>query len=840
MSSKLHLISVVILVCSLAMSSDNCLYNPPGPCDNLPCNPCSDDYWQQMRNNQCYKYISSGNPLQVFGNGEPVLPYTSPPEDRLFKSGPLLLHGKSTTTKDGQEELVFLKGAGEYYEITALPHIPNDKITDLFAMLHRNGINLVRLFTYSGDITRVQDGWTYPFTWHPETDQFALRQYNTEFFNRLEHFLDAAENSYSHDYIPRPGDSPIPIKKNHKIYINLCLFDFSDDLNIQWDRSAWNCINNDHGIHSPQDWKEMYHIFQDDGSLNSLGRVQRDFVLKVVRSTRHHANIYYEIQNVPKLGEPENVARWADQVNQWIKRGLDDCDCDGAAHHLTGMTQSSMDEVTMELMKLPDIDFFGRHDACKGMFDRQPNMDAETSCEDRATMHLSLEMESAQFNSDFYLPYIPGEPLTILADTDGLHRMIGGHELAPYGRDFDLNCRYWTHIAFAHGGVFNTKETLHFHENPDELDCLYVDPDDAQYCNYRYGQRLMQPVSCGNCDDFVWEHEDFGDGNRFCGFDTGVAAAMNDLPLTRRPFVRIAGYGPVPTEPGGEMTLYVTNGNVYGNATGDAIATHLAYVMPGQTGYSPEIPWLNMVYVDTLPGSGGNILEYSIPVTEEWVSYEPFLFSLIGSTVDGTVSDPWPFLISHRDTVVPSTRGKEKARDRIVSDKKCIGKTVIDTVGRSDRVRSVPLSLPGGVKGRWTQELKEYRVQQVEKGRPISNQPRVCAAGWNYSTLMDSFSTGLMQIAVVVYVPGPPSPPELFLRLADGNDGAGSGEWTGLGAIEHWTVTTEEDGTYYSTILFYDLHADDPSRYFPAGAYLLELKAEVGGVVSGVWPYFEL
>ncbi len=110
-------------------------------------------------------------------------------------------------------------------------------------------------------------------------------------------------------------------------------------------------------------------------------------------------------------------------------------------------------------------------------------------------------------------------------------------------------------------------------------------------------------------------------------------------------------------------------------------------------------------------------------------------------------------------------------------------------------------------------------------------------AGWNYSTLMDSFSTGLLQIAVVVYVPGTPSTPELFIRLADGKNGTGTGEWSGLGQVENWTATTEEDGTFYSTILLYDLHADDPSGYFPAGAYLLEIKAEVGGVASDVWPY---
>ncbi|MCD4653498.1 hypothetical protein K8T06_06145, partial [bacterium] len=381
---------------------DNCLYSPPAPCETLPNNPCSDEYWQQMRNNQCYGFVSAGNPLQVFGNQETIPPYNSSPGDRLFKSGPLLLHGQSNTAIDGLEELVFFKGTGEYYEINAIPDIPNDKIIDLFTMLYRNGINLVRLFTFSGDIDRVQEGWIYPFTWHPETEQFALHEYSTTFFQRLERFLDAAENAYIHDYIPQAGAPAIPVNKKHKIFINLCLFDFSDDMGFLWGNSAWNCNNNDHGIHAPDDWKQMYHIFHTDGSLNALGRTQRDFVLKTVRSTRHHSNIYYEIQNTPRLGEPEAVARWTSQVNQWIKHGLADCDCDGAVNHLTAITEATIDVVTEAMQGVPDIDIFGRHDACRGMNNRQQYIDAEMPCEERATVHLSLEMQSRQFNHDFY------------------------------------------------------------------------------------------------------------------------------------------------------------------------------------------------------------------------------------------------------------------------------------------------------------------------------------------------------------------------------------------------------------------------------------------------------
>ncbi|HPQ42054.1 MAG TPA: hypothetical protein PLV45_16920, partial [bacterium] len=548
----LLIITIVLLSAESlhAGDPDTCTYTPPAACETLPGNPCLMEYWDEMRQNGCYPYISAGNPLHVFGDNEPVEPYTSIPGDRLYRSGTLILHGESDTFNPGLEELVFLKGAGEYYEINAAPVIPDERIADMFSMLYHNGVNMVRLFTFSGNITRARDGWVYPFTWHPETAQFALHEYNPAFFYRLELFLDAAESCYINSYVPQPGRPAVTVEKNHKIFVLLNLFDASDDLGWEWDDSAWNCRNNDHGTHTPDDWKQMFAIFEPDGSLNALGRTQRDFVLKVVRSTRHHSNVIYEIINTPKLGDPEGLARWSDRVNRWIKEGLSGCDCDGAVHHLTAITEASIDDVTRAMLDVDGVDILGRHDACRGMNNRLQLIDEETPCEIRATAHLSLDMESGQFHADFYGSFAHENPKAILADTDGLHRILGGHHLAPYGRDFDENCRYWAHIAFVHGGHFNTKETLHYLENADEVDCETVLPEDAQCCYYKYGEKLVQPLSCSHCDDFFWEMAGLGEGNRFTGFDTGVAAAMNDLPLARRSFIRMAGYGPVPARPG--------------------------------------------------------------------------------------------------------------------------------------------------------------------------------------------------------------------------------------------------------------------------------------------------
>ncbi|MCD4655865.1 hypothetical protein K8T06_18240, partial [bacterium] len=434
-----------------------------------------------------------------------------------------------------------------------------------------------------------------------------------------------------------------------------------------------------------------------------------------------------------------------------------------------------------------------------------------------------------QFNHDFYSSLFVDGPRVIIADTDGLHRIIGGHELAPYGRDFDANCRYWAHVAFVHGGQFNTKETLHYYENPDEVDCIYVSLGDAQFCYYKYGQRILQPLSCANCDDFIWESIDYGYGNRFTGFDTGVAAAMNDLPLTRRPFTRMAGYGPVPVRIGADMTLYVTQGNVYGNPTGAEIATHLAYVIQPMDGYTAEIPWQNLVYIDTIPATGGNLLAYSLPVTEEWRPYCPMLFSLITTAPPGHFSDPWPFLVCHEDDIVPETTSFTGGQSADTNTSHWSG----------------PLTVPVSLRQRWNHAIRQDAVRKQEKTKATEVvQPQICMAGWNYSTLVNSFTTGLLQIAVVVYAPksskdsqGIDTTPELSLRLMDST---GNSPWIRISNIENWSISTEPDGTYYSTCLYYDLHEEDPMKYFQSGVYLINIKAHVAGVESGVWPYLDI
>ncbi len=738
----------------------------------------------------------------------------------LYRDHTLLMHDPGTPDRAGLEELVFLRGIGEYYEVSAAPWIHPDQYRNMFAMLDDRGINMIRIFASSGDTELEQQSWVFPFTWDMHAQRFSLDQINPQYLERLELFLHAAESAYTVNYLPQPGGSVRRISKDHQVFVLFSFFDFSLDLVLRWEYSAWNPLNNNHPDTTPADWWNMHAIFYPNGSLNELGLLQKAFVQDLVRATHHHPNIIYEVINIPKNGNAALVRNWAEEVIRWIR------EADQPNRHIIGVTESTIPDVTDAVFSIDDVDLIERHDAAFGMSAMQTPIPESMSCAQRELCRLTLDVESATLSGDFYQQYLPdsaapGVPKIRLADTDNLHRHLAGNQLTPYGRDFDRNCARWAHVAFVHGAHFNTKESAHYFEDPNETDCVAIDPGDALPCSLWFESPDLQPGFCSNCDDFWWEIPQDGTGNRFAGFDIGLADQLDAIPSIHRPYVRMAGFGPSPPHIGDELRIDLLLGNVYGHATGSELYAYagLWWNLP-QSGHIDHIPWDCFVPIGSIFSErDANRHTARLRTTSDWPVDTPLCFAFAGFDSGGNLSDPWPFLVSHPDTIFmdSGTASKSAARERVP-------RPAIRYAG--------PCAIPRTLLDSWSGTPRLNR----------SPDPVICLAGWNYSNLQDSQATGLFQCAIIIYLPqetdcaDPHLLDEISIRFRSSD---ADSPWTNLYAPgQPIDCVPQTEGLYVGIQFTADIHSPDAA--LEAGAYCLEMKVISRGLSSAVWPYLTI
>ena len=304
MKKFIEIISL-ILILVLKVNAQNNQFPNRSPCDNL--------YWynpdeEENGVNEIFQYKDKNGsyafyPLQTEEDPTPVGLKTLYNDHGLLIYDPLILSVNSNEIKTGYHELVFLKGVGEYYELYDLefynfePGSGEEKhdFSDLFDNLSKSNINLIRIFIRGGhtELAKLKGRnekplYIFPFVFDESSNKFKLHYYNDinynsprKFFPYLRKFLEEAAN--------------------HNIFVILCLFDFSEEINSGqgrwWRYSAWNPNNNDHhGLYTISDpTYDFFNIFDNNGNLNNLGITQRDFVLKVVYETRNFYNVIYDI-----------------------------------------------------------------------------------------------------------------------------------------------------------------------------------------------------------------------------------------------------------------------------------------------------------------------------------------------------------------------------------------------------------------------------------------------------------------------------------------------------------------------------------------------------------------
>ena len=259
--------------------------------------PCSTDYWDEINSFRDFGYPSNNYPLQPTPTPTNMI--------TLSKSGTLLIHDPN-----GYQELVFLKGVGEYYEFINKSILPKPNYYNYFSIfnnLNLNKINMIRIFLWN--IGKYPDqSKFYIFNFNNITGKYQLHYYNENTFEKLREFIKAAYDN--------------------KTFVLISLFDFSVEIRNEneWKNSAWNTDNNDHyNVIHYKDFEDVedfiecpdtsnfipncsfFLIFEYDANgnaitdehgnyvLNNLGITQRDFVLKVVNKTRSFYNVIYNI-----------------------------------------------------------------------------------------------------------------------------------------------------------------------------------------------------------------------------------------------------------------------------------------------------------------------------------------------------------------------------------------------------------------------------------------------------------------------------------------------------------------------------------------------------------------
>lgn len=736
----------------------------------------------------------------------------------LYRDGALLMHDQSRSSSPGLEQLVFLKGVGEYYEVSAAPWIPVERYPDLFAMLEDRGINMIRIFASSGDTELQQQGWVFPFRWNSNQQKYELNQINPDYLNRLDTFLTLAESQYEQPYLPFPRGTMRTISKDHDIFILYSFFDFSMDLVTRWEFSAWNPENNTYPDSTPYEWWDMHRIFDGNHTLNELGELQKHFVQRIVTETAAHQNIMYEVINIPKCGDAALVREWTQEVIRWIR------DAEGSTRHIIGVSESLIPDVTNAIFSIDDVDMIERHDAAYGMI--ASSISPDLDCQAREIQGLTLDRESQTLADDFYQFFSPpgdpaGMPKIRMADTDNLHRLFTGNVLTPFGRDFDQNCMRWAHVALVHGAQFNTKESIHFFENPEEQDCIRIPSGSGGLCSRWLDEPDQQPEYCANCDDFWWETPQSDTEDAFAGFDVGLASQIASIPSAKRPFVRMAGFGPNPPQTGDTLTIDVILGSIYGNPTGPDLYAYagLWWDTP-QNAYYNDLPWdyfipIGSIFTDRVANSHSAQLS----VTSDWPLNTPILFAFAGYDSGGNVSDPWPFLVSHPDTVFFS--GSSDAE--------------------STRLAGTPhpaIRHAGGY------PIPHHLIESwaIVPAPQRSLDPVICMAGWNYSNLQDSEATGLFQFSIILYLPGETDCnaagilDAISIRLSCETPDDG---WVNLYTPgQKLNCEFQAQGILIGAAFTADIHSPDTG--LAAGAYLLEAKVVSRGVSSTIWPYLTI
>jgi hypothetical protein len=140
---------MVILIFLLSLSMESIAFTPtPTPTPNQAYNPCNQTYWQIYN-----YYYPDPQPDGYYHDYNPITVNTTTPtpgpDQLMYKDGFLLKRGF-----ESNQELVLLRGAGTYWEMTAgtrfFDHDDQYEFNRVFSTLKANNINLVRLFIRSG------------------------------------------------------------------------------------------------------------------------------------------------------------------------------------------------------------------------------------------------------------------------------------------------------------------------------------------------------------------------------------------------------------------------------------------------------------------------------------------------------------------------------------------------------------------------------------------------------------------------------------------------------------------------------------------------------------------
>jgi len=516
--------------------------------------PCDNSYWADLRDVVGANIVSSENPLV---GDIPYATYTPRPNNLFHIDGHLLMRTSQESEGDDVfDELVFLRGIGEYYEFS-WNVIKDNQYATAMDSVSKSGFNMIRQFVYSGFYDAP--GWIYPFT--KINNKFALHKYDESYFSKLDQLIEAAENE--------------------GITVLLTLFDFAEDIQSVMPTptpedgtptptpstdflGAWNPLCNYYEYNGNPDYSfpisytysdvstEFFEIYQETPTLpgtstpelNFLGKTQRDYVLKVVRETRHHPNVIYEIANEPKSNDIE-VSIWANQVSQWIKWGTGE-GCGGCYEAVVSITEADVADpaaysawnpynpANNGLLTSGGIDIFSRHNCYHGA---KTNISFQTSVptpnwtttptptqlpqpfnSDSETVH--MWQEGAMLYSDFYywLANSPSYPKAFIVDTDGAHRG-SPYNVNPQYRDSDIECQNWANIAQIMGAGFNTKDSIHTSLDYGELDATTSVTGNFAIAVGPFwdGSSVdIDSIPANNpssgCDDFWWESTDFYEG----------------------------------------------------------------------------------------------------------------------------------------------------------------------------------------------------------------------------------------------------------------------------------------------------------------------------------------
>ncbi len=720
-------------------------------------------------------------------------------------------------------DLILLRGVGEYYEVRDISADPSVSVDPLFDQLQSNGINLVRLFVYSGKKTNPTSG-NFPFLF--DAGKYRLYQFNPYYFPSLQRYIESA--------------------RNHEIYVLISLFDFSDDINTGGlSNSAWYHANNhveDYPEFESDQICVFFDIFSNTTEAIELKNAQKNFVEKVVNETKNYPNVIYEIANEPKCSDA-NVGNWLREVSRWTKDA-----CSGT--RLTACVASDYPHVDHAILSDPNVDIFARHAAYRGYNEAwaspTPVLTVTATpfpvdCDyrhyygwDTNTLlaEASYLKNDTQYANPTGTPPAPSNKVR-LVDTDGCHRGTETHNNGkPRGRDFDDNCMVWAFIGYLYGAGFNTKEAIHPDANDQEIDCT---PAPGQYsCTFEeevpYTVESGQPWA--HSDDFWWEipPENPDPCHNNTGFDVNLADFLESTigpDCIPQNYILSAGFGKENHYSTDDAQLWMKLGKIWQYNLGTnpfSIAR-------------PNTPWSASSNQDPWEDSGQ---AYSLNLAYD----DGYFQANIGADVFGSDEQTsYPFMVHRIDT---STWPFLKVSDLTGSGSLPSGMfssgTSTDVVGT---LLSNPYTLTqfnprisDRLKRIWGFEIK----QNNERGE--SANPRIITAGFNYSTLNNLAISGRAEIILTIFDPmgtlQHSTIQHVYIRVI------GATGWVHdlLGAVPLFlenaqAQTVNEDGTGGLLIgLTFDFELYDAELAENWSGMELKVVGEYGE--SDIWPYFQI